>query len=103
MVEVIDAFRAFSALNVALLVGLGYIWGRNYVQFRSKHTLGLFVFAVLLLLENLLAVYFFVFHATLTAWILDPQAVPPIAQFAMSSLRALEFAGLVFLSWISWD
>ena len=103
MPVLIDAMRVLSALNVALLVGLGYVWGRNFYQFRSKHTLGLLVFAVLLLAENALSVYFFVFENTLSAWILDPTAVPPPAQQAMLTLRALEFAGVVFLTWVTWD
>jgi hypothetical protein len=99
----IDVFRVFSALNVLLVLGLGYVWGRNYLQFRSKHTLGLCVFALFFLLENALAVYFFIFDPTLSAWIISPQFVPPIAQFAMSSLRVLEFGGLAFITWITWD
>jgi hypothetical protein len=99
----IDVFRVFSALNVLLVLGLGYIWGRNYLQFRSKHTLGLCVFALFFLLENALAVYFFVFEPTLSVWIISPRFVPPIAQFAMTSLRVLEFGGLAFITWITWD
>lgn len=92
-----------SALNVLLLLGLGYVWGRNFLQFRSKHTLGLLVFAVLLLAENVLAIYFFVFHDQLTVWIDTASLVPPIAQTAMLALRVLEFGGIVFLTWVTWD
>jgi len=99
----IDVFRAFSVLNLVLVLGLGYVWGRNYLQFRSKHTLGLVIFAAFFFFENLFAVYFFVFEPTLSAWIAAPQLVPPIAQFAMTSLRVLEFGGLAFLTWITWD
>lgn len=103
MAVLIDAMRAFSALNVALLLGLGYVWGRNFLQFRSKHTLGLLVFAVLLLAENALAIYFFVFHQTLTLWVTNPELVPPIAQEAMLALRIFEFGGIAFLTWVTWD
>ncbi|WP_049999056.1 hypothetical protein [Halococcus sediminicola] len=103
MAVLIDAMRVFSALNVALLLGLGYVWGRNFLQFRSKHTLGLLVFAVLLLAENALAIYFFVFHQTLTLWVTNPELVPPIAQEAMLALRIFEFGGIAFLTWVTWD
>jgi hypothetical protein len=103
MAVLIDAMRAFSALNVLLLCGLGYVWGRNFLQFRSKHTLGLLVFSLLLLAENALAIYFFVFHQTLTPWVTDPQLVPPIAQGAMLALRVFEFGGIAFLTWVTWD
>jgi hypothetical protein len=103
MAVLIDAMRAFSALNVLLLLGLGYVWGRNFLQFRSKHTLGLLVFAVLLFAENALAIYFFVFHDTLTFWVTNPQLVPPPAQQAMLALRVFEFGGIAFLTWVTWD
>lgn len=104
MAVLIDAMRAFSALNVLLLLGLGYVWGRNFLQFRSKHTLGLLVFAVLLLAENALAIVFFVFnYEGLTLWVTNPQLVPPIAQQAMLALRVFEFGGVAFLTWVTWD
>jgi|SRR5699024_10438977 len=103
MAVLIDAMRAFGVLNILLLLGLGYVWGRNYLQFRSKHTLGLLVFAVLLLAENALAVYLFVFDPTLTGWVTNAQLVPPPAQKAMFALRVLEFAGIAFLTWVTWD
>lgn len=103
MVGLIDAMHVFSVLNVALLIGLGYVWGRNFLQFRSKHTLGLLVFAVLLLAENALAIYLFVFHPDLTAWINNAKLVPTIAQRAMLALRILEFVGIAFLTWVTWD
>ncbi|EMA39586.1 hypothetical protein [Halococcus hamelinensis] len=103
MAVLIDGMRVFSALNVLFLLVLAYIWGRNYLRFRSKHTLGLLVFAVLLLAENALAIYFFAFHHGLTAWVTDPSLVPPLAQEAMLALRVLEFGGVAFLTWVTWD
>jgi hypothetical protein len=103
MAVLIDAMRAFSALNVLLLLGLGYVWGRNFLQFRSKHTLGLLVFSTLLLAENALAIYFFVFDPTLTHWVTTASLVPPPAQQAMLALRLFEFGGIAFLTWVTWD
>lgn len=91
---------AAAAFNVALLLALVAIWGRNYVDIGSKHALGLTVFGVLLLAENLLAFYYYV---------LDPQvaqllrSAAPIAGRAMSFVQLLELAGLLFLAWVSWD
>lgn len=103
MVGLIDAMHVFSVLNVVLLLGLGYVWGRNFFQFRSKHTLGLLVFAILLLAENALALYLFVFYHDLTVWINSAKLVPAIAQRAMLALRILEFVGIAFLTWVTWD
>ena len=103
MAVLIDAMYAFTALNLLLLIGLGYIWGRNFLQFRSKHTLGLLVFAVLLGAENALAIYFFVFDSHLSTWINTPSLVPPDAQQALLALRLLQFGGIAFLTWVTWD
>ena len=89
-----------AVVNVVLLIALVGIWGRNYLDLRSKHALGLSIFGVLLLAENLLAFYYYV---------LDPQVAQllrdaaPIAGRAMSIVQVLELAGLLFLAWVSWD
>ncbi|PSP82129.1 hypothetical protein BRC83_10490 [Halobacteriales archaeon QS_1_68_17] len=88
---------AVSGLLLAVLAG---IWARNYRTFRTKHTLGLSVFAVLLLAENLLSVYYY---------LVDPQvatllnSAAPIAGRAMMFVQLLELGGILFLSWVTWD
>lgn len=103
MALLVTLVRVFIVLNLVLLAGLVYVWGRNYASLRSKHSLGLVLFAVFLLGENALAAYFFLLDPTLTAWITNPDQVPPVAQGAMMSLRVLEFGGLAFLTWVTWD
>jgi hypothetical protein len=93
--------RISAAINVLLLIGLGYVWARNYLQFRSKHTLGLFVFSVLLLAENACALYYYLVDPTLSAWFAT--AVPGIAWRAMMLLHVLETVALLFLAWVTWD
>jgi hypothetical protein len=96
----LTAASAASAANVLLLVGLLAVWGRNYVSFRSKHALGLSVFALLLLVENCLSVYYYV---------IDPQvagllnSAAPIAGRAMMLVQVFELAAIVFLAWIALD
>jgi hypothetical protein len=102
-IGLIDLMRVILGINIILLISLGYVWGTNAWRFRSKHTMGLFVFSILLLAENALAFYLFVFHNVLSVWISNPTAVPPPAQYAMLSIRVLEFCGLVFLTWVTWD
>jgi hypothetical protein len=99
----VTLIRVLIILNLALLLGLAYVWGRNYAQLRSKHSLGLLLFAAFLIGENGLAAYFFLVHPELAVWIDTPEMVPPIAQTAMLLLRVFEFAGLAFLTWITWD
>lgn len=97
----VDVARIATALNVALLLGLGLVWGRNLLAFRSKHTVGLVVFAALLLAENALALYYYRVDPTLSVWF--STAVPAVAWQAMLSLHVLETLALVFLAWVTWD
>ena len=97
----IDVTRVAIAVNVLLLLGLCIVWGRNYAQFRSKHALGLLVFGVLLLAENVLAGYFFMLEPVRAAWFAS--SVPDIAGNALMTLRVFETAALLFLSWTTWD
>jgi hypothetical protein len=96
----LTAASVATALNVALLLVLGGIWVRNYREFRSKHTLGLSVFAALLLAENLLSLNYYV---------LDPQvarllsSADPIAGRAMMFVQLLELAAIAFLLWVTLD
>jgi hypothetical protein len=99
----VDVVRALTLLNLALLLGLGVVWGRNWLELRSKHALGLLLFAGFLIGEHALGAYLFIFDPVVSGWIADPALVPPPAQYAMTAFRALEFVGLAFLSWITYD
>ena len=95
--------QLFAVLNVVLLGVLLSVWGRNWWRLRSKHTLGLVLFGLFLLGENALAAYFFLVDPTLSSWIHNDQMVPHPAQVALAALRVLEFGGLAFLTWVTWD
>jgi len=96
----LDAASVAATLNVVLLVALVGIWTRNYLEFRSKHPLGLLVFGLLLLAENCLSVYYYV---------VDPQvadllrSAAPVAGRAMTFVQILELAAILFLAWVTWD
>lgn len=95
--------QVFAVLNILLLAGLLYVWGSNWWQLRSKHTLGLFLFGVFLLAENAAAAYLFIMDPTLSAWINNAELVPRPAQITLAALRLMEFGGLAFLTWVTWD
>lgn len=84
---------ALSAANIAILGSLIYVYATNYRSLNSKFSLGLLIFASILLLENLLAFYF-----NLTMMGLYAEKV---AQQAMI-LRGLETISLVVLGYITW-
>ncbi|EMA61691.1 hypothetical protein C470_06618 [Halorubrum distributum JCM 13561] len=85
--------RVAAGLNILLLLVLVGIWGRNYLEIRSKHTLGSAVFALFLLAENALALFYY----------LNPPQMSTPALRAMMYLQILEFVGIAFLVYVTWD
>ena len=85
---------ALAALNVVLLGALGVVWLRNYRTFRTNLILGLLAFVAVMLVENLLAVYFFFSTGMLYAG-------SPGVQGAVVVLRGLQFLALVFLTYVT--
>lgn len=97
----IDVAQVATVTNLLLLVALGYVWGRNYWQLRSKQTLGLFVFAALLFVENSFALYVYQLDPVLSVWFSN--SVPNSAWQAMSAFHVLETAAIAFLLWATLD
>lgn len=96
----LNAASAAATLNVVLLAVLVSIWTRNYLEFRSKHPLGLLVFGVLLLAENCLAFYYYVLDPQVAALL---RSAAPVAGRAMTFVQVLEFVAIVALLWVTWD
>jgi hypothetical protein len=97
----VDVARTAAAANVLLLLALATVWGKNYLEIRSKHPLGLLIFAVFLLLENGLALYMYIVDPQLSGWF--STSVPVIAWRLMMLLHVFETVGLLFLAWITFD
>lgn len=87
----LDVARVAAGLNVLLLLVLSYIWARNYRRIRSQQTLGTLVFALFLLGENALALYYYLYGPAMSA--------PAIR--AMMYLQVLETAGIAFLVYVT--
>jgi hypothetical protein len=97
----IDAARVAVALNALLLAVLLAIWGRNYLKLRTKHTVGLLVFATLLFLENAFALYFYSLDPTLSFWF--NTQVPDVAWRALLLFHVLELFAVVAITWTTVD
>ena len=97
----VDVARVAAATNLLLLAGLGAVWGRNYLTFRSTHAAGLVVFAALLFAENAVALYVYQADPTLSVWFAT--AVPVVAWRALLALHVLETVALVALARVTFD
>jgi hypothetical protein len=83
---------ALAGVNAALLLTLSGVWFRNYRRFESGMVLGLLVFSVALLVENLVAVYFF-FNGMHMLYAPDP-----LVGNVVVVMRTLEFVAVAFLA-----
>lgn len=86
------ATMGLAGINAVILLALSAIWVRNYRTFRSTLTLGLLAFGVVLMAENLVAIYF-------QFSMLDFYATNPLAGQAALVLRGLQFLALGFLAY----
>lgn len=90
----IQVASLLAGANVVLLLGLGAVWVRNYRTFRTPMVLGLVAFAGVLLLENLVALYFFFSMKML-------YAADPGVHSVVAILRGLEFVAVLILAWVT--
>jgi hypothetical protein len=97
----LDLARVSTVLNLLLLAALASVWARNYRQVRSKHTLGMLVFAALLFAENGFALYFYQVDPLLSVWF--STKVPDPAWQAMLLFHVLETLAIGFLAWVTLD
>jgi len=82
-----------SILNIGILGSLIYVYASNYRRLSSKFSLGLLVFASILMLENILAVYF---NYTMMGLYAEKAAKQAMV------LRGIETASLIVLGFITW-
>jgi hypothetical protein len=85
---------ALAGLNVLLLVALTLVWLANYRTFRTPLILGLAAFAVVMLVENAAALYFYFSMGMLYSG-------SPQAQQFVAAMRAMEFLAIAFLTYVS--
>lgn len=82
-----------TGLNVLLVSGLLIIYGRNLKKFKSMFTLGLFMFAGLFLLQNLMSFYFYLTMMPLYAQGLEKHV------FIFTLLQSIAFSIMTYITW----
>ena len=95
----LDLGRIAALANVGLLLGLMYVWGNAYRHHRATHTLGLLIFATVLLAQNLLWIYAYLFHEQFIGWF---ELGDLAYQLTVTALCGLQTAALVVLARITW-
>lgn len=87
--------------NIGLLLALIYVYLKSYRQLKSKFTMGLLVFASLLLLQNLVSVVFLA-----SSMILGPgnhSFELGRQEFPLSSINVIQLIALSILLYITWE
>ena len=88
------AGMGLAAVNAVLLAVLTAVWVRNYRQFRTRLLLGLVAFGSVLLIENLVAVYFFFSMHSL-------YSMDPGVDTVVAVMRGLETLAIAFLTYVT--
>lgn len=83
---------ALAGINSAILIVLLYVYGRIMFRTRAMYSVGLFIFAVLLLLQSLVTG---IGYVTMASYFGD-EALP-----MMSIVQGLELGGLIVLARIT--
>ena len=78
----------FASFNIILLVALIYLYSRIVMKTRANYTIGLLIFAVMLLFHNLATLYGYAFLGGFYSEQLYPSLV---------AITVCEFGGLVAL------
>jgi len=85
-----------SAISIAVLTGLLIVYARNFRAIKSTFSVGLVLFAVLFLVQNIAAIALFLSMSTNANYGLAV-AMPMLA------LNVAELSGFAVLFWISWQ
>jgi len=78
----------FSFLNASLLFGLVYLYAKILTKTHARYTIGLIIFAGLLLIQNLITLSSYLFMIEFYSWQLYP-VIDLIAVFEFAALIAL--------------
>ena len=89
MDAMMDSAVVFASLNVALLVGLLYLYSRIAWRSKAVYAVGLMVFASLLLVQNLVTDYSYL--------MMTPFFGESVVPF-LFTISLLEFGGLIALA-----
>ena len=85
---------ALHGINIILTVILLIVYAQNYRKLKSKYTIGLMIFALILLAHSIMGLYF---DASMVMY------SDKSAEMYATALEAAKTASLAVLLWISWE
>ena len=91
---IMNATTIITAVSTIFLLGLLYVYYKNLKSAKSKFTIGLFVFALLFLLQNLISLYYYITMMKYYA---------PEVEVHVFILTLLQAIGFLILSVITWE
>jgi len=94
MEPLLTATTILSAISSLFIIGLLYFYTKNLAMIKSPFTIGVFVFALLFLLQNLLSIYFY--------FTMMDFYVPQV-QFHVLTLTILQTIAFAVLLKITWE
>ena len=93
MDAIMNITTILTAISTLSLLGLLYIYIKNLKSIKSKFTIGLLIFAVLFLLQNLFSLYF---YFTMIEYFV-PQV--EVHVFILTLLQTIAFLILLKITW----
>ena len=84
---------SLHGLNIILGLALVVLYVQNYRQLRSKYTIGLLLFALLLVLHSAMGLYFD------ASMVMYSNTAAEQAATVLEGLKAVSFAVLLWISW----
>lgn len=91
--HVIEFASMVNIVNILLLLSIIYIYVKNFLSIKTTFCMGLMIFAILFLLENILSLYFHMIHSSVYS--------ADAAHFSLilDLLETLGFSALVYVTW----
>ena len=90
---IMNVTTLLTGVSVLMLIGLLYVYYKNLKNIKSKFTIGLFVFALLFLIQNLISLYYYITMMKYYA----PEV--EIHVFILTLLQTIGFAILLKITW----
>ena len=90
---IMNITTAITAVSTIFLLGLLYVYSKNLKKIKSRFTIGLLIFALLFLFQNLISLYYYITMMKYYA----PEV--EVHVFILTLLQAIGFLILLIITW----